>query len=57
MFILIGYSLQDIFLGTPSEKLSVWCNPEVVDKLYTLIKSWQTTNNNLYPDTMALLTS
>ena len=53
----IELSLQDIFLGIPSEKLSVWYDDDVVDKLYPLVKSWQTTNNNLYPDTMALLTS
>jgi hypothetical protein len=50
-------SLQDIFLGIPSEKLSMWYNNDVVDKLYPLIKSWQIINNELYPDTLALLTN
>jgi hypothetical protein len=53
----IELSLQDIFLGIPSEKLSVWYSNEIVDKLYPLIKKWQTTNNKLYPDTVSLLTS
>jgi hypothetical protein len=53
----IELSLQDIFLGIPSEKLSVWYDDQIVDSLYPLVKSWQTINNNLHPDTVALLTS
>jgi hypothetical protein len=53
----VELSLQDIFLGIPSEKLSAWYNDDIVDKLYPLVKSWQTINNKLYPKTLALLTS
>lgn len=53
----IELSIQDIFLGIPSEKLSAWYSDEIVDKLYPLVKAWQETNHKLYPDIMSLLTS
>ena len=53
----IELSIQDIFLGIPSEKLSAWYSDELVDKLYPMVKFWQETNHKLYPDIMSLLTS
>lgn len=48
-------SIQDIFLGTPGEKLSCWYDQQTVDQLYSLIQRWQTINQQLYPDIMSLL--
>jgi hypothetical protein len=53
----IELSIQDIFLGTPGEKISCWYDKNTIDLLYPLIKNWQTINQKLYPDTMSLLTN
>ena len=48
-------SIQDIFLGIPGEKLSQWYDKQTIDELYVRVKQWQSINNKLYPDAMALL--
>jgi hypothetical protein len=51
----IELTLRDIFLGVPGEKLSQWYDEHTVNKMFPMIKEWQTKNHQLYPDLMALL--
>lgn len=49
------FTLQDIFLGIPGEKLSQWYDHDTINKIFPNIKAWQTKNRQLYPDTVELL--